>query len=157
MKEEMGDEVRKQLFRELVKERIEFLRKENGETYYTLSYKISIGFFVNNSRIFVLFSLWLLFSSDNVFTWLVKEVFLIFKFSISSLALINSALAISKAFFVWVNVSLVSIFSVCWFWHKKSLMLSAILTKLELLNKLVSINLLLLIELTITSIKSLSS
>ena len=42
MKEEMNDEVRKQLFRELVQERIEFLRKENGETYYTLSYKSTL-------------------------------------------------------------------------------------------------------------------
>ena len=42
MKEEMNDAVRKQLFRELVQERIEFLRKENGETYYTLSYKSTL-------------------------------------------------------------------------------------------------------------------
>ena len=42
MREEMNDAVRKQLFRELVQERIEFLRKENGETYYTLSYKSTL-------------------------------------------------------------------------------------------------------------------
>ena len=39
MREEVNDAARKQRFQELVQERIEQLRKENGETYYTLSYK----------------------------------------------------------------------------------------------------------------------
>ena len=42
MKEEMNDAVRKQRFQELVQERIEQLRIENRETYYTLSYKSTL-------------------------------------------------------------------------------------------------------------------
>ena len=42
MKEEVNDAARKQRFQEIVQERIEFLRKENGETYYTLSYKSTL-------------------------------------------------------------------------------------------------------------------